>query len=421
MKSFFKTLTLIVALNSANNLSAQTIYSVTKDQTISGAGIPTSCTNCTINISKGITLTINQEMYLQNTTFNGGNILANKKITFWSDGAFNDVNVQVKNNSAIVSSGALAIKNSTFTFLGNSTATFWAPVTMSASKMNFLGNSSAEITSAFNLVDNSFLIAGDGTSASAAFIKFNGGTLNEFDNSYVTMAGPNNYYFNWASYNAAGKAISTVNNVLNCGKNGKNACSAPVVYGPATLSTAGMGSSAVLPVKLTAFGAKANGTQVDLAWTTNMEKSSDRFEIERSLDGLNWVKVGTVKSHGNSNDVNNYSFTDILKLNGSANYRLKMVDQDEVFAYSSIKTVKTAASAEMSIFPNPAVNYVVINSADNETKNIALINMNGQVVKQINGKGSVNMNVTEVNAGQYFVRVTNANGEAQNFKLLVRK
>ena len=131
--------------------------------------------------------------------------------------------------------------------------------------------------------------------------------------------------------------------------------------------------------------------------------------------------IGSVKSKGNSTIVNKYSFTEVLKLNGTVSYRLKMVDQDETSAYSAIKTLKPGSAVEMNIFPNPAVNYVVVNSNDNTNKNVQLFSLSGQMLKQVNGSGNINIPVNEFQAGNYIVRVVDADGTAKSFKLMIKK
>lgn len=421
MKTLINTFALIASLALVSNASAQTIYNINKNTQVSALKFASDqCNNCTINIAEGVTLTINQDVFLQNTVFNGGNIVANKKITFWALGEFNGVAVNYKEGSGIVSSGELKINKSTFTFNGTATATFWAPVIMNASKMSFFDNSSMEVTSTFNLKNYSSLIAGDGTTKSNAFIKFNGGTLNEFDNSFVSMSGSNNYYFNWSNYNAEGKSIQTTNNKMNCGS-GKNACDAPVVYGPATLNFAGVASSAVLPVKLSAFTAKLNGTVAIISWTTDMEANSNRFEIERSFDGISWTKIAAVSAKGNSSIAANYSYNDNMKVSGNVSYRLRMVDNDETSLYTAIRTIKAEGAVQMSIYPNPATNYVVIRTTDNVTKNVQLINQNGQIVKQANGTNYINMMVTGLPMGNYYVKVSDSSNAAHTFKLVIAK
>jgi hypothetical protein len=420
MKTVIFTLALIASTTLAAN--AETIFTITKNTSVTAAGIPEQCTNCTFNIAEGATLTINQNIYLQNGTFNGGTVEVNpnKSITFWSPGEFNNTTVNFKQKSAIISSGALNINNTDFIFTKTSTATFWAPVTMDNSKMKFLDDASVEITAPFTIRNNSSMVAGDGTTTSKAFIKFNGGTLNELDNSYIMVANNNNYYFNWSAYNARGKSIQTTNNNINCG-NGKNNCSAPVVYGPATLNFAGVSSSAVLPVKLSAFNVALVAGQVKIDWTTDMEANASRYEIERSIDGINWNKIGTVKAKGNSSIVIKYAYSDMSKASGNVSYRLKMIDLDETFAYSLIRTVKTEATVQMSVFPNPATNYIVISSKDNEKKNIQLLNINGQIVKQTSGTGNVTLSVSELKGGHYFVKVSDGNGAINTFKVLIAK
>jgi hypothetical protein len=417
MKTVIAILTFTVL---ATNIKAGTIFNITQNATVSSASIPTQCTNCTINIADGITLTVNREIYLQNVSIKGGTIEANKSITFWAPGKFENTTITFKDGANLTTSGQLDIINSTFTFGGTSTATFWATTTLDNSKIKFLGDASAEITAPFTLKNNSALTAGDGTTTSKAFIKFNGGTLNELDNSYISIAGNNNYYFNWSPYNVANKSIQTTNNNINCGS-GKNSCSAPVVYGPATLNFAGVSSSAVLPVKLSAFNVTLVAQQVSIDWTSDMEANTSRYEIERSIDGINWIKIGTVKAKGNSSIVTEYSYSDLLKTSGNTSYRLKMIDLDETFTYSLIRTVKTSATVAMNVFPNPATNYLVINTKDNNKKNIQLLNINGQIVKQTSGSANVTISVNDLKGGYYFVKVSDANGNVNTTKVLIAK
>lgn len=415
-------LTILLILVAISSSIGQTTYNVTGNTTTEAIKMPSQCENCIVNIAKGATLTFSQDHYFQNTTFTGGAIALNgKSMTFWSAGTFTNTNIAVPTGSKVVSSGALTLASTKFTFSDNATGTFWSTVDMTSSAMIFLGNASMEATSTFNLKSASFLSAGDGSSASAAFIKFNGGTLNVYDNSYVTALNKNNYYFNWNNYNANGNSTKTTNTNMNCGTTGKNACSAPVIYGPMTASSIGVSSNATMPVKLSAFNVKLNGAVVNISWVTDAEQKSSRFEIERSADGLNWTKVGTVKAQGNSTIKTSYTFNDVLKFTAAMSYRLKMVDQDESFEYSPIKSIRTAAgTSEMKVYPNPATEYVVISSVSNSNVNVQLINFNGQVVKQINGNGNVMMSVNGVVTGSYAVKVINAEGAAQTFKLMIK-
>src|SRR5262249_11305088 len=106
-----------------------------------------------------------------------------------------------------------------------------------------------------------------------------------------------------------------------------------------------------LPVTLVSFKALAEGQTTSLSWTTSEETNSDRFDIERSQNGKNWAKIGSVASHKESAVNQYYSFVDAAPLRGDNLYRLKMVDLDETFAYSRIENVNFKGIA--LVYPNP--------------------------------------------------------------------
>jgi len=83
------------------------------------------------------------------------------------------------------------------------------------------------------------------------------------------------------------------------------------------------GTSA-LPVNFTSFNAIINNNQTNLTWSTASEINNKGFEIERSIDGVNFETIGFVKGNSNSNRINKYSFIDAN--HSSAFYRLKQID-----------------------------------------------------------------------------------------------
>jgi hypothetical protein len=424
MKTAVKIFFLLILTSSL--AKGQTVYNITSDITIS-AGFPSSYNNYVINISTGVTVTLNMDITLSNTIINGGTIITSNKLTYYSGGgSFNNTTIKFKGSGNLVTSGVLNLNNSVFEFSNNATATIWTSLNMDNSRMKFTDNSSMEITQGnFNMKNTSSIVVGDGTTTSKAFVKFNGATLNEYDNSFVTIANYNNYYFNWANYNTLvnNKSVKTTNNTLNCGTIGKNACSAPVVYGPATLSYGGVSSSAVLPVKLSSFGLKEVNGVVEISWTTQAEVNADHFDVERSIDGITWGTTGTVKAAGNSSQVSSYSYKDALKVSGKIYYRLKMADKDGVYEYSPIRSINAISAVEMNIYPNPATNYVVINSKNGaaDQLHIQLISQNGQILKSVSGSGNTVIPVSDFKTGNYIVRVTNGNNMSQSFKLMITK
>ncbi|MCI1188653.1 T9SS type A sorting domain-containing protein [Hymenobacter sp. DH14] len=113
-----------------------------------------------------------------------------------------------------------------------------------------------------------------------------------------------------------------------------------------------------LPVELTAFTATAKNLDALLAWNTASEKNSDHFDVERSLNGTDFVKIDEVKGQGTSTSATDYARTDAgigAKANGLVYYRLKQVDTDGTSSYSPVRSVRFGKVVPaIALFPNPA-------------------------------------------------------------------
>jgi hypothetical protein len=83
-----------------------------------------------------------------------------------------------------------------------------------------------------------------------------------------------------------------------------------------------------LPVELLYFEGVAYATHNTLKWSTASEHNSDYFQIERSIDGVEWKTIGTKTASGNSNTKIDYSFIDSFDDFVINYYRLVQVDYD---------------------------------------------------------------------------------------------
>jgi hypothetical protein len=111
-----------------------------------------------------------------------------------------------------------------------------------------------------------------------------------------------------------------------------------------------------LPVELSSFTSNTNGRNIQLNWETKTEKNSDKFVIERKASGTNWESIGSVKAAVLSNSPKNYSYTDTKLQSGKYQYRLKMVDNDGSFSYSSVEAAEVAIPKDFAVsqnYPNP--------------------------------------------------------------------
>jgi hypothetical protein len=183
----------------------------------------------------------------------------------------------------------------------------------------------------------------------------------------------------------------------------------------------------VLPIELITFGAKKAENEVVLNWKTASEKNTERFEIERSLEGRAWKSVGTLAAAGNSEAELNYELADVdaLKVTGVSQlfYRLRTVDADGSFQLSGIETVKMDAVAnDAALFPTTNSGQFQISINEKETEKglrAEIFSAKGQLVGQSELTNSVNnVDLNQPN-GLYLVIVRDGTRVVKQFKMVV--
>jgi hypothetical protein len=194
--------------------------------------------------------------------------------------------------------------------------------------------------------------------------------------------------------------------------------------GPSTLNS----SSGILPIILSSFNAVLNAGAVDLSWTTATEANSDHFSVQRSTNaGESWDEIGRVAAAGNSNVSLNYTFTDNKPAQGTSEYRLQLIDKDGKYTYSEVKSISRGIVTGVSIYPNPARDYVNITLAATagETVLIRLFNNSGALLQEKSvanaGGTTVPVAVSSYPEGNYLIVVSGADGSRQVSKLLIAK
>lgn len=281
-----------------------------------------------------------------------------------------------------------------------------------------IGNSGAGTwANAFNI-----LLDGSGTanyfqlSDNTEFL--NAANAGQFDGILQTTPGPGSSTYYLKEYGNP-SLLYNGTTVVNTG----NAAYGTTALGPITLSSTG-----TLPIILTNFSAVVDNGAVDLTWSTDLEINSDHFVIQSSTNsGSSWNNVGTVAAQGNSATVTNYSFTDKHATPGTTEYRLEMVDKNGSYEYSPVRAVRIGAIASVSVYPNPASDYVNVVLTGDQTisANIRLVNLAGQVLleKTVSNAGgtTVPLAVSSYPQGSYLIVITGSDGTKQVNKILITK
>lgn len=162
--------------------------------------------------------------------------------------------------------------------------------------------------------------------------------------------------------------------------------------------------NASLPIELLSFTANAQAQTNFLKWVTASEVNSDNFEIQRSTDGNQFAAIGTVKSHGNSTKLREYTLVD-KELLPLAFYRLKMNDVDGKSEYSKTVAVERKTILKgVKIYPNPVSDVLTIENAEGST--VDIMNAVGQTVLSQRNINQSAMNIQQLPSGIYFVKVS---------------
>nr|WP_295931351.1 T9SS type A sorting domain-containing protein [uncultured Dyadobacter sp.] len=137
-----------------------------------------------------------------------------------------------------------------------------------------------------------------------------------------------------------------------------------------------------LPVKLAKFGGSLLDNAVSLSWSTTEESGSGYFDIERSTDSREFIRLGRVQAKNNSSVTQQYNFTDTNPLSGINYYRLRMVDMDGSFEHSRIIAVDNqAGSVAFELLGNPTANREIRFLLKNEAPaNVRLFNLSGKAM-----------------------------------------
>ena len=134
--------------------------------------------------------------------------------------------------------------------------------------------------------------------------------------------------------------------------------------------------------KLLQFVGALSNNKPMLQWTTINDAGVAYYAVERSVDSLRFVDIGTVTSDSTGNTNYTYNFTDSIPVDGINYYRLKIQDTTAAFSYSQIIAVQPL-STTMPVYPNPVkYGFFLVDLPDiSKTSQFRLTDLNGRVIQ----------------------------------------
>ena len=186
-----------------------------------------------------------------------------------------------------------------------------------------------------------------------------------------------------------------------------------------------------LPVTYSSIKAYQQKEDIMIDWTVENELNTDRYEVEKSTDGIIYKKVNTTNTKGMTSNSINYKFLDQNAVDGNNFYRILSYSKTGVVEYSRVLLVKMGKSsgAAISIYPNPVTGNSIGLSFDNMKNGIyqmRLVNTLGQTImtRQIDhteGNGMETLSpASKLTPGIYQLQVTAPDKSTSTIKMIVQ-
>ena len=195
----------------------------------------------------------------------------------------------------------------------------------------------------------------------------------------------------------------------------------PLLVVPITMTV-----SNEVPVELVSFNAEMIDGNVVLNWSTATETNNSGFQIEKRIKSdtkgqTEFSSVGFVEGKGTTTEKSFYTFKEKNEKPGTYVYRLKQIDFDGTYSYSSEVELEVAAPKEFALYqnyPNPFNPSTTIKFALPVKTNLSLnvYNTLGEKVAEIfkgemeEGYHEMMFNASGLSSGVYFYKI-----ESENF------
>jgi hypothetical protein len=166
---------------------------------------------------------------------------------------------------------------------------------------------------------------------------------------------------------------------------------------------------------------------VIVSWTTAQEQNSSRFDIQKSMDGIQWATMSSVSAAGNATGEMNYAYTDQYAVPNNY-YRIVAVDKDGKTTYTSVLRSSCGSKEVFKLWPNPVQRTLFVNIvADaSSTATIKMFDVRGVLVKEQRstiqaGNNQLNMDMSNLPHGMYAVQAEWNNGRSKNTMQIIKQ
>jgi len=132
-----------------------------------------------------------------------------------------------------------------------------------------------------------------------------------------------------------------------------------------------------LAVSFTSVNAVQQQNKIAIQWKVATETNVKQYEVERSADGINFVKVGET-------NMSIHNWLDATPLQGNNYYRIKCTFISEQAKYSTIvKVTSDKVASTIELLSNPVRNSMINFQFNNQTKGAYTVNVYNEIGQQV--------------------------------------
>jgi hypothetical protein len=174
-----------------------------------------------------------------------------------------------------------------------------------------------------------------------------------------------------------------------------------------------------LNTDLLSFNGKLVTSHTNLFWSTSKEDEPVHFDIEKSSDGINFTRIGTVNSYANYiSEINYYSFIEPVEFSGKAWYRIIMLSNKGAKKYSrTIQLNNEQIDFGLGNIINPFGNQLAFEviTSNNAKIDVSLTDLFGKTIRHksytvYSGVNSLGIDNTQsLKPGIYILQIKNNN------------
>ncbi|MEP7321943.1 MAG: T9SS type A sorting domain-containing protein [Saprospiraceae bacterium] len=162
-----------------------------------------------------------------------------------------------------------------------------------------------------------------------------------------------------------------------------------------------------LAIALTMFNVASVNNSIKIHWSSLASINSKGYDIERSADLKNWKRLETYTSN---HSLDQYEYLDLYPLNPVSYYRIKSIDIDGSFIYSTVKSVRTFSRKLISLYPNP-VKHILTLEPTQVDATYSISDLMGRIIEtKTTSDRQTNIGVDHLRSGMYMIQYAGSTG-----------